>query len=232
MDLTVRNVAELLNTSEKTIYRWIKNGSLPAYRMGEQYRFNRAELLEWSMTKKIGVSADLFRVPEGSDEVAPSLSEALDAGGVVYRVSGENKEAVLKAAIEAVRLPESVNREQLLQMLVAREALASTAIGDGIAIPHVRAPIISHASRPAIMLCFLDKAVEFGALDGRPVQCLFMIVSPTVRAHLQLLSRLAFVLRDPDFREALSKQPLREEIFAHLHRLESALPRGASSARE
>ena len=48
MQLTVRDVARLLNVSEKTIYRWIKEASIPAYRVNEQYRFNRAELLEWA----------------------------------------------------------------------------------------------------------------------------------------------------------------------------------------
>ena len=46
--IDVRDSARLLNVSEKTIYRWVKQGKLPAYRINEQYRFNRAELLEWA----------------------------------------------------------------------------------------------------------------------------------------------------------------------------------------
>jgi len=52
MQLTVRDAAKLLAVSEKTIYRWINQGSLPAYRVNEQYRFNRAELLEWATARK------------------------------------------------------------------------------------------------------------------------------------------------------------------------------------
>jgi PTS system nitrogen regulatory IIA component len=123
-----------------------------------------------------------------------------------------------------MRLPDEVDREQLLRVLVARETLASTGIGDGIAIPHVRNPIVLHVPRPTITLCFLERPVEFGALDGKPVHCMFMLVSPTVRAHLQLLSRLAFALHDSAFGEALKRQALRDEILAEVRRVESTLP--------
>ena len=98
-------------------------------------------------------------------------------------------------------------------MLLAREALGSTAIGDGIAVPHVRNPVILHLDRPMITLCFLERPVEFGALDGQPVDTLFTLISPTVRAHLHLLSRLSFVLRNPAFQGTVLRQAAREEIL-------------------
>jgi len=225
MQLTVRDVAGLLSVSERTIYRWIKEGSIPAYRISEQYRFNRAELLEWATTRRIGVSVDLFEEPEEASDRMPSLAEALLAGGIAYRVAGADKAAVLRAAVEAMRLPDEVDREQLLRVLVAREAIASTAIGDGIAIPHVRNPIVLHVPRSMVTLCFLERPVDFGALDGQPVHCLFTMVSPTVRSHLHLLSRLAFALRDPGFQGVVRRQGLREEILAELRRVEAGLAR-------
>ncbi|NLE38296.1 MAG: helix-turn-helix domain-containing protein, partial [Pirellulaceae bacterium] len=76
MDLSVRDSAQLLKVSEKTIYRWVKQGSLPAYRVNEQYRFNRAELLEWATSQRLNVSADIFAEPDGDVSVV-SLTEAL-----------------------------------------------------------------------------------------------------------------------------------------------------------
>lgn len=223
MQLTVRDVATLLNVSERTIYRWIKEKTIPAYRISEQYRFHRAELLEWATSRRIGVSAEIFRDADDASVRMPSLSEALLAGGIVYRLVGTDKESVLGAAVEAMHLPDEVDREQLLRVLVAREALASTGIGDGIAIPHVRNPIVLHVPRATITLCFLEKPVDFGALDGQPVHCLFTMVSPTVRAHLHLLSRLAFALRDPGFQGVIRRQGLRDEILAELRRVETSL---------
>ncbi|HEV8605479.1 MAG TPA: PTS sugar transporter subunit IIA [Tepidisphaeraceae bacterium] len=220
MKLTVRDAAQLLSVSEKTIYRWIKQGVIPAYQISDQYRFNRAELLEWATSRKINVSPEIFAEPDGSETPPPSLSEALKAGGVHYRVGGTDKPSVLHAVVDMIKLPEEVDREFLYQVLLAREALGSTGLGEGIAIPHVRNPIVLHLARPLVTLCFLERPVDFGAIDGQPVTTLFTLISPTVRAHLHLLSRLGFALRDPDFKNAILKQAPREEILEALRRVE------------
>jgi PTS system nitrogen regulatory IIA component len=223
MQLTVRDVANLLNVSERTIYRWIKTREIPAHQINEQYRFHRAELLEWATARRVGVSADFFHETEDSWAPGSSLVEALLAGEIVYRLAGTDKESVLRAVVEAMRVPGEVDREQLLRVLVAREALASTGIGDGIAIPHVRNPIVLRVPRSTITLCFLEQPVDFGALDGQPVHCLFTLVSPTVRAHLHLLSRLAFALRDGGFQGVIRRRGRPHEILAELRRVESSL---------
>jgi PTS system nitrogen regulatory IIA component len=223
MQLTVRAVAELLEISEKTVYRWIEERKLPGYRLSGQYRFHRAELLEWATANRIHVSPKIFEETEASAVPLPELHECLQAGGVFYRVSGGDKASVLKSVVETLRLPDGVDREFLLQVLLAREALESTAMGDGIAIPHVRNPIVLHVQRPLVTLCFLEKPVEFGALDGQPVHTLFTLISPTVKAHLHLLSRLAFALRDGEFKALILRQAAREEILAATERISTSL---------
>src|SRR5438067_6676418 len=122
-----------------------------------------------------------------------------------------------------MNLPYEVDREFLYHVLLAREALGSTGIGKGIAIPHVRNPIVLHLSRPMVTLCFLERAVDFGAIDRKPVTTLFTLISPTVRAHLHLLSRLGFALRDPKFKKAVLGQSTREEIVEALRRVEHSM---------
>ncbi len=231
MQLTVRDVAGLLKVTEKTIYRWLKNGSLPAYRVNSQYRFSRAELLEWATAHQINVSVDVFREPSETEVSSHALSEALSLGGIYYRVEGQNKESALRNVVSLMRLPAEVDREFLLQVLLAREAMASTAIGDGIAIPHVRNPIVLHVTEPIVCLSFLEKPIDFSALDGKPVSCLFTLVSPTVKAHLHLLSRLAYILRDKGLRGILQKQGSREEILSGIARIESGLKQDSSEVR-
>ena len=225
MQLTVHDVSKLLSVSEKTIYRWVKQGVLPAYRVNEQYRFNRAELLEWATSRRMNVSAAVFDEPESNATPIPGLGEALRAGGIFYRLGGRDKEAVLRAVVEHLRVPEEVDREFLLRVLLARENLQSTGIGDGIAIPHVRNPIVLHVSRPMVTLCFLEKPIDFGALDGKPVHVLFTMVSPTVRAHLRLLSRLSFALHDAGFKKAVVRQASRDDILRECDRVEQGLER-------
>jgi PTS system nitrogen regulatory IIA component len=114
--------------------------------------------------------------------------------GIYYGSRRGRPDSVLRSVVELLRLPDHVDREFLLQVLLARESLGSTGIGDGIAIPHARNPIVLNVERPTITLCFLENPVDFAALDGLPVTMLFTLVNPTVRAHLHLLSRLAFIL--------------------------------------
>src|SRR5271169_826281 len=97
MKLSVRDAARLLNVSEKSVYRWIKDGAIPAYQVNDQYRFNRAELLEWATSRRIQVSPEIFAEPEGGETPLPALSEALRMGGIYYRISGTDKASVLHA---------------------------------------------------------------------------------------------------------------------------------------
>ncbi|HPC58914.1 MAG TPA: PTS sugar transporter subunit IIA, partial [Kiritimatiellia bacterium] len=165
-------------------------------------------------------------------EPPPGLTEAMRSGGIFYRVEGADKPAVLRSVVTLMPLPEDVDREFLYQVLLAREAAGSTAIGDGVAIPHVRNPIVMHIQRPLVSLCFLDRPVDFGALDGKPVHALFTMVSPTIKAHLALLSRLSYCLWDAAFAELIRRRGLREEIYREASRLDGLLSRQTAKADE
>jgi nitrogen PTS system EIIA component len=224
MQLSVKDAAAILSVSEKTIYRWIKQETIPCYRINEQFRFNRAELLEWATSRRIPVSPQIFAEKDDSSTPLPTLTEALKAGGVEYRVEGSDQSSVLRAIVDLLHLPEEVDREFLYQVLLARETLGSTGIGDGIAIPHVRNPVVLHVSRPTVTLCFLEKPIDFGAIDNQPVDTLFTLISPSVRAHLHLLSRLGIVLRDSAVKSALRSRASREELMEAFFRAEAAFP--------
>jgi PTS system nitrogen regulatory IIA component len=223
MNISVKDAARLLTVSEKTIYRWIKQEIIPVYRVSEQYRFNRSELLDWATSRRVNIAPEVFQEPESDEQPLPMLSEALEAGGIFYRLEGKDREEVLTDMVNHLRLPDEVDRNYLFQVLLARERLASTAVGQGIAIPHPRNPVLLHVTKPTVTLSFLEKPVDYFALDKEPVNILFTLISPTVRAHLHLLSKLGFVLRDPTFRKVLNEVGSREEIFSVLNRLESTL---------
>lgn len=229
MNLTVKDAAPLLAVSEKTIYRWIKQEVIPAYRVSGQYRFNRAELLEWATSRRITVAPEILLEPEAGGAPLPILSEALEAGGIFYRIEGANRNEVLQEIVQHLRLPVEVDREYLHRMLIARERLASTAIGEGIAIPHPRNTTLLHVSQPTVTLCFLEHEVDFRGLDGKPVHILFTLISPTLRAHLHLLSLLGLCLKSSLFQEVLRRPGGREEIFSVLRRTESELRSPLSS---
>jgi len=231
MNLSVKDAAQLLSVTEKTIYRWLKQGSLPTLKIQGSYRFNRAELLEWATSRRLGVAADAFSEPESEAKPLPTLSDALEAGGIFYRIAGESRDEVLADAVGHLRLPEEIDRQYLKQVLLVREQLASTAIGNGIAIPHPRSPGLLNIIRPTVTLCFLEQAIDYHALDGVPVNILMVIMSPNLRAHLHLLSCLGFVLQQAEFQAVLRAEDSRENIFSALAAAEAKLDpryRGAS----
>lgn len=223
MNLSVKDAARLLAVADKTIYRWIKQKIVPAYKINESYRFNRAELLEWATSRRMGISPEAFSEPEMDSLPLPLLSEALETGGVFYRIEGRTRDEVLTDVVAHLRLPEDVDRDYLCRVLIAREAISSTAIGNGIAIPHPHNPVLVHITRPTLTLCFLENPVDFKSLDGQPVRVLLTLISPTVRVQLHMLSKLGFILMDQEFMQTLQQEQSREKIFAALIEAERKL---------
>jgi PTS system nitrogen regulatory IIA component len=219
MRVTVRDAAALLKTSEKQIYDWIESGNLPAYKISNQYRINRSELLEWATARKIAIAPVLFQEAENEEQI-PTISESLRRGGVFHSIHGNNRDEVLHKVIHVLRLSDESEREMLVEMLLARESLGSTGIGDGIAIPHVRNPIVLATDEPLLSLCFLEPPIDFNAIDAQPIYALFVLFAPTIHIHLQMLARLAYLLRIPEFRACIRAMPKEEEVIATAARLE------------
>jgi PTS system nitrogen regulatory IIA component len=229
MKLGVREVARYLNVSEDTVYRWIRDGELPCTRISDQYRILSTDLLEWATARGIRVSFDLV-AGEGGTEGGPGLDAALRAGGVHHLASASDRESVLRAIVAELQLADESDRGIVMEMVLARESLASTGVGDGIAIPHVRTPIVVHGAASSIALYYLDAPVDFRALDGLPIDTVFFMTTPTPRAHLHLLGRLSTALHDHQFRQAIKQRAPLPRILDEARRVEASFsaesPRG------
>jgi PTS system nitrogen regulatory IIA component len=231
MKLNVREASRVLAVSESQVYRWVEAGEIPCYLVNHQPLFSRAELLEWATARRLPVSTELFEDgDEDNGARPPRLAEALERGGIHHQVRGSDRQSVLRAVIERLPLPEDEDREVLLQVLLAREATGSTGIGEGIAIPHVRGPVVLPGTRGSATLCFLETPVPFGAIDGQPVHTIFVLLSATVRGHLQLLSRLSMALLDAGFKAAVVRRAPAPEILAEARRVDGALAEGRPPA--
>jgi nitrogen PTS system EIIA component len=223
VQLVMRDVCRYLDVTESMVTRWIKQRGLPAQHVGGQYRFHRAELLEWANAHQVKVAPEMFQEPDSDEEPTLSLADALEAGGIFYALADTNKEDALRSLIDVLPLPEGIDRVLLLRLFLAREAAASTAIGGGIALPHVRNPIVLNVDRPLVTLGFLDRPVDFGALDGAPVHVLFSLICPTTRSHLQMLSRLSYALHEPKLRDVVLRAGPREDILQAVRAVEASL---------
>jgi PTS system nitrogen regulatory IIA component len=186
----------------------------------ERLYLNAVELWQWATENGIAVSRSLLDDARRAPEEVPSLSTLLSAGGIHADVGGEDKAAVLHEVVARLPLPADLDREFLVSVLEAREAMGSTGIGDGIAIPHARNPIVLHVEQPLVSLCMLRHPVDFDASDGLPVHALFVLISPSVPAHLKILSRLGLVLRDPGLRQLLKNRADADAILTSVRQLE------------
>ena len=224
MFLKVVELATAIGVDEKTILNWIKNKGLPAHKQDDRFRINRVDLLEWATDNNITIPPEIFSAGDDSSH-NPLVSEALLQGGIFHDLPGDTPETALHEVVSHLKLPPGLDSEFLLQTLLAREALGSTALGNGIAIPHVRAPIVGRSGASAISLCFLKNPIDFDAVDGQPVTILFTLVTPDVKAHLDLLAKLAFLLHDRSFQALLHRPGTDSEIMTAIRTLEETILR-------
>src|SRR5207302_1584437 len=86
---------------------------------------------------------------------------------------------VNEAVVGAMPLPAGLDRNFLMQVFLSRESLGSTGVGDGIALPHPRYPMVLPIERPFITVNFLEQPIPYASADGKPVHTLFALLSPT-----------------------------------------------------
>lgn len=230
MQVTLRNAAAYLGVSESTARRWIAERGLPVHEADERLYLNAVELWEWATENRVPISRSLLEHARQAPDAVPPVATLLRAGGIFYDIEATDKSGLLRAFVARLPLPPTQDRETLLNVLEAREAMGSTGIGNGIAIPHVRNPVVLHVDQPFVTLCLLRRPVDFEAIDHRPVSSLFMVISPTVPVHLRILAQLGFLLRDETLRGLLGRRAPAEEILSRIEGLEATRTSGAFRA--
>ncbi len=205
-----------------TVGQWIANMGLPAAEIKGERRCRSEDLRRWLTAHKITVPAELLAAAHREPAPLPTFCSALERGGIYHHLAGRDKRAALAEAVERLPLPDTLSAELLLRRLLEREEMASTGVGDGIAIPHPRDPL-PQLTAPLAALCFLDRPLEFAAVDGLPVYALFVMASPTPKIHLHVLARLFFLLRKPEVRGLIAPATPPALIFGEARRMEKPL---------
>jgi mannitol/fructose-specific phosphotransferase system IIA component (Ntr-type) len=159
--------------------------------------------------------------PEATGLPAPvSVAGAMSLPRIQLNLTGASKDAVLRELATLVVEPRRKrDLATLVKALKAREELCSTCVDDGVAIPHSRNAIVGLVKEPVIAYG-RHAGVPFGALDGKPVQHFFLLCAPNVQQHLQLLGRLARMLRQPSFRDGLIAAQKAEDVLDLVRRSE------------
>lgn len=142
-----------------------------------------------------------------------SIEQILTPGRSLVNVPGGSKKRVLEQIASLVaRDLTGVDEQDIFESLIAREKLGSTGFGNGIAIPHCRLP---GCSSPICAVLRLDTPVDFDAIDGAPVDLLFVLLVPeeATDAHLELLRQIASMLNRSEVRERLRQAQSSEQLY-------------------
>ena len=234
MDLKIRDVAELLNVSETTIRRWLTDGKIPAYKLNRQYRFSKIEIEKWMLEQKL-TNRVPGNSPYGEQQIFPlsnteapqsgnqqfALYRALNRGGS-HLVDGSSKEEVILSAMERIAPEIRLDPAVMTDLLLDREQLMPTALNKGVAVPHSR-ECLQQIPFDLVSIVLLEKPIEYGALDEKPVDILFFLFASGDKMHLHLLSKLAHLSTNDDALAFLRRQPGKSELLDFVRSWESTL---------
>jgi PTS system nitrogen regulatory IIA component len=141
------------------------------------------------------------------------LSDILEEDNIIPDLKARDKKRTIEELTEAiVKGNPSLDKDSLIRVLLERESLGSTAIGDGVAIPHGKYPGIS---TPIISFGRSRKGLDFESMDGQPVFLFFLLIAPEDSAsiHLKALARIAKMLKDSNFRKVLIEATTKKELY-------------------
>jgi excisionase family DNA binding protein len=214
MILTVSDAARLFAVSEQKIYGWIREREIPFARVNEQYRFHRQELLEWATRRHLHVALG------GVGET--SLERALERGGVHADLAASDRASALASMVQKLPVPAEPDRALVLEMLRARVTLERPGRDAPAAIPEVRAPIVLDVPAPCASLFHFATPIPLRA-GSAALSSAFLFVTPTVRAHEDLVALVAAALRDDGFVAAVKSRAGKDDLLAHARRVDAAV---------
>jgi PTS system nitrogen regulatory IIA component len=202
--MNVEELAAYLRRDAREVGKMASRGYLPGRKVGGEWRFARAEINQWIETQLHGYTADQLTALEAGVEDRPFLGEYLSERCVAVPLAASTRASVLR---ELVKLAEQswvvYDAGALHDAIKAREEMGSTAIPNGVAIPHPRRPLPNAVGESLIAYARVPSGVPFGADRGVLTDIFFLVCCRDDRTHLQLLARLTRLLHQPGFLDAL-----------------------------
>ena len=148
------------------------------------------------------------------------LAGLIERGGVYYRVEGTNPKAILENMAKALPMFPNLDIQALLKASLEREALMSTGIGRGIAVPHPRNPVLQEGGAPFVALGFPDTPVDWYTPDGSRVYGVFWVVSKSAKQHLSALSEINFLCQQEKILTLIKTRASEDEVIGAIREAE------------
>lgn len=203
--LTIEEVAKYLRVSDRTVYDWAQKGEIPAGKIGTVWRFKKSELERW-------VNERLSSSSKKTDSEI-HVKNFLSPDRIVFINNSSKRDAIVSLAEVLATAPQVKNKEELISEILKREELMSTAIGRGIAIPHVRLSSVTDLVM-AVGVCKKDLP-DYQAVDNEPIDLIIMIAAAYNQHtyYLQTIAYLSSKLKDQNLRENIKKAATPREVY-------------------
>ncbi|MDR1747537.1 MAG: PTS sugar transporter subunit IIA [Spirochaetaceae bacterium] len=195
--LTIEEVAKYLRVSERTVYDWAQKGEVPSGKIGTVWRFKKSEIEKWVNDRLSSGSKNTVQT------VPVQVKNILSPDRIIFLNHSTKRDALLALAENLSTAPQVKNSQELSVEILKREDLMSTAIGRGIAIPHVRLSSVTDL----VMSVGISRVdiIDFQTIDDAPVRLLFMIAAAYNQHtyYLQTLSYFSSKLKNQELKDAL-----------------------------
>jgi PTS system nitrogen regulatory IIA component len=204
--LTLEEVAKYLKVSERTVYDYAQKGEIPAGKIRTVWRFKKSEIDKWVDDK---LTANTLNPPAHSVRVESILAPHR----ILFLDYSCKRDALFALAENLAAAPQVKNRQELITEILKREELMSTAIGRGIAIPHIRLSSVTDLI-VSVGISRMD-IVDFHPLDDEPVRLVFMIAAAHNQHayYLQTLSWFSARLKNRELRDSLLRAKTTREVY-------------------
>ena len=181
--LTIEEVAKYLRVSERTVYDWAQKGEIPSGKIGTVWRFKKSEIEKW-VNERLSSN-------QKKEESNPTVivKNILSPERIVFIDHTTKRDALVELANNLSTAPQVKYKDELVTEILKREELMSTAIGRGIAIPHVRLSSVTDLVM-CVGICRND-IIDFQTIDETPVRILIMIAA-AYNQHTYYLQTLSF----------------------------------------
>ncbi len=198
--MTLTEIADYLKLSEKTVLKMIKELDIPCTKIGNQWRFLKELIDNWLIKQMTTISKDnLSQLIEQDVQTVP-LSRLMNLSLITFFINKVSKKEIIAKLVLLAKNKNIISDEDYVcDKLLERENLTSTAIGKGIALPHLREPSNKIVHIPKIVIGVCRKGIDFNSLDKKPTFLIFLILTDNEIVHLRVMAKLMYVLKDEIF---------------------------------
>lgn len=205
--LTIEDVAKYLRVSERTVYDWAQKGEIPCGKIGTVWRFKKSDIEKW-VNERLSSNSHL-----SSPNMKIEVRNILSTDRIIFIEQSAKRDALVELSAALSKAPQVKYAKELENEILKREDLMTTAIGRGIAIPHVRLSSVTDLVM-AVGIC-KKPITDFETLDDLPVRILIMIAAAFNQHsyYLQTLSFLSSKLKDQSLRDGLINASSESQVY-------------------